>query len=470
MDRQRALQEKAKGNDAFVQMDWVRAVGFYTAAQMADPTEPTIPLNRAMAYLKLNKFEDAERDCTTALRLSPDNVKATFRRAKARTGAGRLQEAEADFQQVLRLDPKNKEAEEELSSVRAALQRNRAKRNGPLDLAAMAPSPRANRAGANDSGSGNEHSEKDDDDGVHAAAGASSSVEAARKFLQQVGMQDPPKARGGGNGDSASVKKLPERLPGETGGLLREISSKKVAPAQSQLDAASTESAASPLAWATSSERTAAIAQPSVASAQARKTASALSFGLGSTATPAPSQPRPPSAAKPAAARRLNAVEFQRIWKERSRLPASSPASSSSSVDLTTDQQIARRQLRFLQTLDPATLPTLLDQLLEPDLLSALLFCLEANVRMAASLEPNCDADTRPIRLSKGNSGGVDRQLLDLVRGLVTELPRVKRFAMLVAMLDASEKRAASTLIHALEDSDALEPTQMAEAHKVWEV
>lgn len=54
-DKELALQEKQKGNHAFASKDWATAVGHYTAAQIADPTEPTIPLNRAMAYIKLSK-------------------------------------------------------------------------------------------------------------------------------------------------------------------------------------------------------------------------------------------------------------------------------------------------------------------------------------------------------------------------------------------------------------------------------
>ena len=37
--------------------------------------------------------EDAERDCTRALELSPNNVKALFRRSQAKSGRGNLTEA-----------------------------------------------------------------------------------------------------------------------------------------------------------------------------------------------------------------------------------------------------------------------------------------------------------------------------------------------------------------------------------------
>lgn len=82
-----------------------------------DPTNPTYPLNRAAAYLKLGKYvspfvfyvirsrsppavvwsrsEDAERDCDRVLALDPKNVKAVFRRGQARVGRQKLAEARA---------------------------------------------------------------------------------------------------------------------------------------------------------------------------------------------------------------------------------------------------------------------------------------------------------------------------------------------------------------------------------------
>jgi len=90
------LTNFSQGNVSFKSGDFPVAIGHYTTAFLADPTDPTFPLNRAAAYLKLDKFQDAERDCTTALRLSPGskNVKALFRRGQARMGLGRLEDAE----------------------------------------------------------------------------------------------------------------------------------------------------------------------------------------------------------------------------------------------------------------------------------------------------------------------------------------------------------------------------------------
>ena len=44
-----------QGNAAFKAGDYALAVGHYSAAALADPSEPTFFLNRAAAYLKLSK-------------------------------------------------------------------------------------------------------------------------------------------------------------------------------------------------------------------------------------------------------------------------------------------------------------------------------------------------------------------------------------------------------------------------------
>jgi len=101
---------------AFKAGDYPTAIGHYTEAILRDRSDATFPLNRAAAYLKLGKcvlvetyviffleiretehifrYEDAEKDCSTVLSLSIQNVKAYFRRGQARVGLGRFIEAQ----------------------------------------------------------------------------------------------------------------------------------------------------------------------------------------------------------------------------------------------------------------------------------------------------------------------------------------------------------------------------------------
>ncbi|THH06491.1 hypothetical protein EW146_g9594 [Bondarzewia mesenterica] len=61
-------------SSSFKSGDYPTAIGHYTTAVLAK--DPTYPLNRAAAYLKLGKNEDAERDCGKVLSPSLKNVKA----------------------------------------------------------------------------------------------------------------------------------------------------------------------------------------------------------------------------------------------------------------------------------------------------------------------------------------------------------------------------------------------------------
>ncbi|KIM35927.1 hypothetical protein M413DRAFT_449556 [Hebeloma cylindrosporum] len=129
MSKPKALAAKDKGNAAFKGGDYPTAIGHYTAAILADRNDPTYPLNRAAAYLKLGKYEDAERDCTTVIGLDASNVKALFRRGQARVGTGNLLQAQSDFGNVLRIDPANNAAQEELQKVAALIQNEKSKKS-----------------------------------------------------------------------------------------------------------------------------------------------------------------------------------------------------------------------------------------------------------------------------------------------------------------------------------------------------
>ncbi|EIN12462.1 hypothetical protein PUNSTDRAFT_141160 [Punctularia strigosozonata HHB-11173 SS5] len=110
---------KEKGNAAFKSGDYAAAIGHYTSAILADPKDPTYPLNRAAAYLKLGKHQDAERDCSTVISLNAKNpnAKALFRRAQARTELSKLDEAKQDLLAALKIEPSNDSIKQELKRV-----------------------------------------------------------------------------------------------------------------------------------------------------------------------------------------------------------------------------------------------------------------------------------------------------------------------------------------------------------------
>lgn len=84
----------------------------------ADVTNVLLPANRAMAYLKLERYAEAEEDCSKAIALDGTYSKAFARRGTARAALGKLSEAKEDFEQVLKLEPGNKQAVNEINKIK----------------------------------------------------------------------------------------------------------------------------------------------------------------------------------------------------------------------------------------------------------------------------------------------------------------------------------------------------------------
>ncbi|CAL1713409.1 unnamed protein product [Somion occarium] len=146
MTSEAAQISKDKGNTAFKAGDYPTAIGHYSAAIVADAQNPTLPLNRAAAYLKLGKNEDAERDCSRVIGLNQNNVKAWFRRAQARAALEKYGEALTDLKQASKLDPINQDVNrkivktEELLKKKDAQLREKSARRTALSQAAV-PNP-----------------------------------------------------------------------------------------------------------------------------------------------------------------------------------------------------------------------------------------------------------------------------------------------------------------------------------------
>ncbi|GAA5816870.1 hypothetical protein MFLAVUS_010404 [Mucor flavus] len=114
---EKAEAEKAKGNEYFGKKDFEKAIAYYGKAIDLDPTVPVYFVNRAMAYLKINRFLEAEKDCTRGIQLQPKNVKALWRRGIALRELGRINEARRDFEAGLSIEPNNKSLLDELKKL-----------------------------------------------------------------------------------------------------------------------------------------------------------------------------------------------------------------------------------------------------------------------------------------------------------------------------------------------------------------
>uniref|UniRef100_A0A087XZH1 Sperm associated antigen 1 n=1 Tax=Poecilia formosa TaxID=48698 RepID=A0A087XZH1_POEFO len=115
---------KQEGNDFVKKGQYQEALGKYAECLKLKPKECAIYTNRALCYLKLQRFGEAKQDCDAALELEPDNKKAFFRRALANKGLQDYLACSSDLQEVLQLDPNVQEAEKELEEVTVLLRQS----------------------------------------------------------------------------------------------------------------------------------------------------------------------------------------------------------------------------------------------------------------------------------------------------------------------------------------------------------
>ncbi|KAG7575302.1 hypothetical protein FFLO_00466 [Filobasidium floriforme] len=131
-DPKAAATAREAGNASYKKGKWAEAIGHYAQAARLDPTDPAPLLNRAQAYLKLEKWQDVVRDCNTVLNLplQSKNIKALFRRSLARRELGDEEQdgAVQDLEMILKLEPSNSAAKEELASLRKEIEKNKKKK------------------------------------------------------------------------------------------------------------------------------------------------------------------------------------------------------------------------------------------------------------------------------------------------------------------------------------------------------
>ncbi|GAA0140020.1 hypothetical protein LIER_01448 [Lithospermum erythrorhizon] len=113
-----ANSEKELGNEYFKQKKFNEAIDCYSRSIAFSPTAVTYA-NRAMAYLKIKRFQEAENDCTEALSLDDRYIKAYSRRSTAKKELGKLRESIEDAEFALRLEPHNQEIKKQYSEVKS---------------------------------------------------------------------------------------------------------------------------------------------------------------------------------------------------------------------------------------------------------------------------------------------------------------------------------------------------------------
>ncbi|KAF4102651.1 hypothetical protein G5714_015534 [Onychostoma macrolepis] len=108
---------KDDGNALVRSGRYQEAVDRYTQCLQLKPHECAVYTNRALCYIKLQRFTEAQQDCDAALQLQPTNKKAFYRRALANKGLKDYAACRSDLQQVLCLDASVMQAEQLLMEV-----------------------------------------------------------------------------------------------------------------------------------------------------------------------------------------------------------------------------------------------------------------------------------------------------------------------------------------------------------------
>ncbi|GAB2277415.1 hypothetical protein Dimus_012122 [Dionaea muscipula] len=115
-----AVSEKELGNEYFKQKKFNESIDCYSRSIALSPSSVAYA-NRAMAYLKVKRFREAEDDCTEALNLDDRNIKAYSRRATARKELGMLRESLEDAEFALRLEPQNGDVKKQFNEIKSLL-------------------------------------------------------------------------------------------------------------------------------------------------------------------------------------------------------------------------------------------------------------------------------------------------------------------------------------------------------------
>ena len=84
---------KQLGNDSFKNSDFSAAIGFYSKAIEADPSDPKPLVNRSIARASLLQWKESAFDARKAIQIDPKYTKAHFRFVRALLAMKKVKDA-----------------------------------------------------------------------------------------------------------------------------------------------------------------------------------------------------------------------------------------------------------------------------------------------------------------------------------------------------------------------------------------
>ncbi|KAI8128674.1 RNA polymerase II-associated protein 3 [Lucilia cuprina] len=126
-----ANEIKDRGNKHVKMAEYPMAIEAYTQAIELYPDDAVYYSNRALCYLKLERYDECIDDCERAIDIDRLAVKAYYRRMMANESLGNNMDALKDCTTVLMIEPKNSEAKRSLERINERLRKNVKSTNGP---------------------------------------------------------------------------------------------------------------------------------------------------------------------------------------------------------------------------------------------------------------------------------------------------------------------------------------------------
>lgn len=107
--REKSLEAKSRGDEAFKKKNYVLAVDAYTQALDLDPNNASLFSNRSLCWMRLGQPEQALADAKVVRALRPDWAKGCYREGSALRLLEHFEEAANVFYEGVKLDPDSKE-------------------------------------------------------------------------------------------------------------------------------------------------------------------------------------------------------------------------------------------------------------------------------------------------------------------------------------------------------------------------
>eukprot|EP01098_Paradermamoeba_levis_P006314 TRINITY_DN2623_c0_g1_i1.p1 TRINITY_DN2623_c0_g1~~TRINITY_DN2623_c0_g1_i1.p1 ORF type:complete len:497 (-),score=162.01 TRINITY_DN2623_c0_g1_i1:184-1674(-) len=122
---------KEQGNEAFKISKFQEAFDLYSQALTVDfrfkQINSTLYCNRAAAAMKINRWEQAASDCTKAIELDENYLKAYTRRASIYMTLERYEDAVRDYEKAHQMDQDNHEIKQNLKQAKLELKKSQRK-------------------------------------------------------------------------------------------------------------------------------------------------------------------------------------------------------------------------------------------------------------------------------------------------------------------------------------------------------